>query len=427
MRNSKKYSIVLRFRGLFPSQLGRLAMHGARAGGDLSHVDSTRSSLNEQVMGSANWVTELQAEISEASRSNHGNAVAARKAKRRHKEMRELERAGLRDPWKFTCHGPLREGILTVNAKWFGGAGGRNWNPGQVRAFRERGISFLTKYFGDSCVYARIDCDEDALHFHFVIAAWNIKISANRGEQKLLQPSCHPLIASYEYAQDVAGEFFADLGLVRGQRRAEQTRAAKKLGLPKPKHAYHVPPQVWRAKQLHASMMEAARQELEEEALDKKAKSLEEREDALSGQEQRAQALQIGLQAIACGQLVWRAAKDDLPERLAFSKIAPKDVMQRSNLRDKIKPAYSTLLANARVVHIAIQKASAEKQAALELLYDDQIKLSDQLEARSAELLRDAKRLEEECQRVHSIPSRLLPEIITKYSLGNHAKRKVRR
>ncbi len=43
----------------------------------------------------------------------------------------------------------------------------------------------------------------------------------------LLRPSANPLIASYEHAQDIAGTFFQDIGLERGECRAAARREAK--------------------------------------------------------------------------------------------------------------------------------------------------------------------------------------------------------
>lgn len=106
-----------------------------------------------------------------------------------------------------------------MHHEWFGGAGAANWDSEKVAAFRVRAIAFLRDCFGETCVHARIDMDEEAPHVHFVLAAWHGKISASRGRQKLLQPSSHPLIADYELAQDAVTGFSADLGIMRGQRR----------------------------------------------------------------------------------------------------------------------------------------------------------------------------------------------------------------
>jgi hypothetical protein len=245
----KQYSVVLRFRGLYPHQLRRLKMHGDRKGGDLVHIDTERSKQNEILIGSECWIEDLEAAIASASASNLQSAVAARRAKQRPTEAEAMRAKGPLDPWARSKEGPLREGILTVGAKWFGGSGAEKWQPEKVAAFRDLGLDFLRTHFGNTCVHARIDCDEESLHFHFVVATWTTKTSANSGQQRLLQASSNPLFASYEYAQDLAGLHFAKLGLQRGANHAAVRREANAKSLPLPRPPKHVPPTRWRTEQ----------------------------------------------------------------------------------------------------------------------------------------------------------------------------------
>lgn len=234
------HSIVLRLKGLFPNQLGKFSMYAQRFGGDLSHIDETKSGLNEIVIGPPNWVKQLRAKIADASVANLGQEIAALRARQRPGDAKAVQARGPVDPWQFTRIGPLREGILTVHKAWFGGSGADRWDPKKVAAFRARGIAFLTESFGETCVHARIEHDEEALHFHFVLAPWHEKRSASRGRQRLLQPSSHPMLKSYELAQDIVADYFADLGLIRGERHAEARRAAKAKGEAVPPRPVHV-------------------------------------------------------------------------------------------------------------------------------------------------------------------------------------------
>lgn len=278
------YPVVLRFRGLYPHQLGRLKMHGDRKGGDLSHIDFEKSGLNQILMCTDTWIEDLKAEIQSVAACNLKEVIAARKARQRPTEAAALKKRGPVDPWAKSKEGPLREGILTASSKWFGGSGLEAWEPSKVAAFRDLAVAFLREHFGETCVHARIDMDEEAAHIHFVVAPWTEKHSKASGHQRLLQPSSNPLFASYEHAQNLAGEHFAKLGLTRGEKHAETRRKAKATNLPLPKPVHHVPPTRWRLEQKaqlkrvydglkarHAEIM-AAQAKLQEEQESFKAK-----------------------------------------------------------------------------------------------------------------------------------------------------------
>ncbi len=223
--------IVLRFASLFPRDLKRRDMHDKRIGGDLTHIRMDLSHLNTQPVGGLDWIERLHAEIEAAMEHNFEEEIAARERKGRFLEAERLRERGPADPWKFTREGPLREGIITVNKLWFGGTGHENWDPNRVEAFKQRATDFLLEHFPDGQLReVNIDEDEEALHFHFVVAVWVEKVSQNRGRQWLLQPSANPLLANYEYAQDRAGEAFLDLGIHRGERRAAAARQALAAG-----------------------------------------------------------------------------------------------------------------------------------------------------------------------------------------------------
>lgn len=153
----------------------------------------------------------------------------------------------------------MREVILTANRRWFDVAG-----EGSEARFEERAIAWLTEHFGEDCVHARADLDEEAYHIHAVI----VPRTKARDGRRVLQPSKHPMIRSYEDAQDSIGAWFAELGLVRGEKRAEAIRDATRhnariredaaQGVPDvllpelaevPKPRQHVSPRKWREAQ----------------------------------------------------------------------------------------------------------------------------------------------------------------------------------
>ncbi|MCC5972309.1 MAG: plasmid recombination protein [Pararhodobacter sp.] len=346
------YRIVLRLKGLFPNQLGRVQMHAKRAGGDLDHIDHSKTSLNEILIGPQDWVDQLRTRIARASEANLEEEVAACLIRKRPKDARMATTRGLKEPWKFTRHGPLREGILTVHHEWFGGAGAARWDPEKVAKFQNRAVAFLQECYGDICVHARIDMDEEAPHVHFVLAPWHEKISASRGRQQLLQPSSHPLIASYELAQDVVADFFADLGILRGERRAEAIRQARADALPLPSQPVHIPPADWRRQQ--ALNLAKARKAVEAEKA-----TVSERETRIAG-------LERGLESIAKCEIIYVAPTREHPERLERGVAFPKDRAIRDELKQALHTSHTDVMKYARALSGAAQSLLAEKQTALQ-------------------------------------------------------------
>ena len=261
--------IVLRFRGLWPHNLGRFKMHDQREGGDLSHVDQARSDGNRILFGEPDWIKALRSEIKKMSTLNHECHLDALTKKSRIAEAARVEETGPRQPWRQSVEGPLREGILSVSKAWFGGTGAARWDDGRIARFQEASLAFLRTHFpGQQLRYAVAHMDEEAYHIHFVVAVWTQKTTGNRGQQFLLRPGANPLLSSYEHAQDLAGEHFAAIGLERGAR-----RAAREAGTPPPQPRYHVPPSQWRARE---------RAKAEAEAADRRAASARDAEKYLS-------------------------------------------------------------------------------------------------------------------------------------------------
>ena len=148
--------------------------------------------------------------------------------------------------------------LVTVNKSWFGGSGVEEWDQGKVEDYREYAIAFLRTHFPDGqLLYVVSHSDEEAFHIHFVIATRDSKTTANRGEQIQLRAAANPILNSYEYAQDLAGEYFEQIGITRGERRVEARRQAKAEGSLVPERRHHTPPSEYREQERHKGQVDA--------------------------------------------------------------------------------------------------------------------------------------------------------------------------
>lgn len=251
---------VLAFKKLHPKDLGKFRMHDERRGGDLSHIDAAASAMNEVLHGAPGWIDQIRYEIRDARVNNHLEYVEALRQKSRHKDAAALSASGPSDPWRRVKDGPMREGILTVNKAWFGGTGQAHWDPQKIQAFKEAALAFLrTNFPDDQLRFVSAHHDEEAFHIHFVVLAWKLRTSENRGQQRLIEAAANPLLASYEHAQDLIGEALQPLGICRGVRRAEERRNAKWAGLTADHPRRHVPPSMYRQTEVSEGRAEAAR------------------------------------------------------------------------------------------------------------------------------------------------------------------------
>lgn len=244
-----KHPLVFGMRAIWPGQLARVEMHQTRTGGDLSHIRPGRTHLNQFLIGGPDWRERLEDDIRRASELNFRHAYAARRwARRRKKEAAEIRRNGPQDPWKRDrSEGPLREGVLTANRKFFEGDTPGFPSVDKENRFRAAALKFLTDQFGESCVAAWEDRDEEAYHIHFVIAPWVVSESKQAGKQRRLEPSSVPVVKSYEAGHDIAAEYFAGAGLVRGEKRAQARRDAFAAEAESELPAANVPCHEWRA------------------------------------------------------------------------------------------------------------------------------------------------------------------------------------
>ncbi|QPZ92325.1 plasmid recombination protein [Thioclava electrotropha] len=259
------YPIVMRMQGMHPRNLAGYEKHRMRRGGDHGHCERTLMAHNRRLIGSKTWAQDAWDEIQDMRHANHLLELEQLRRRRRKTELKNALFRGPRDPWRATRHGPLREIILTVNKEWFDkdlteffGESG----PTREMQFETRAKQWLLTNFGDDCVHARADLDETAYHIHAVI----IPRAVTTDGRRMLQPAVHPMIRSYEKAQDSVGEWFAAIGLRRGERRKQALREALKHNrkvrearangvadpgteIALPEHRDHVSPRKWRESQ----------------------------------------------------------------------------------------------------------------------------------------------------------------------------------
>ena len=261
---NRTYAVVLRFAGLHPSNLKRLEMHARRAGGDLGQCDPVKMEMQKTtppLIGGDNWVAETISKVEEMREANFADELDALIKRNRQKDLDRRIVEGPHDPWRPTRHGPMRELILTVNKDWFNADPAAVFDEGdehnqRIQDFERLGLEWLRHEFGDDVVYARADHDEAAYHIHAVILP-RVEIEMTRTDKKtgekrviatrrMLQPSKFEIIKDYEKAQDSVGEWFAPLGLVRGERRKDEFRRAMKAGEVPPPKRQHVHTALWR-------------------------------------------------------------------------------------------------------------------------------------------------------------------------------------
>lgn len=193
----------------------------------------------------------------------------------------------------------MREVIITAHAEWFEAAGDQTtWRGKMAKRRREKhfedlAIGWLTYNFGEDVVHARADRDEKTYHIHAVILP--------RGEdhhgRPMLIPSKHEAIRSYELAQDIAGVWFAQAGLVRGEARAFAARQAKAAGMKGPDPVHHKPTWKWRQEVAASLWAEHVGLRARSSALDTREKALGEAKEALDAESAAVEARSVAVGA----------------------------------------------------------------------------------------------------------------------------------
>ena len=260
-----RFPIVYRMKGLdLSGGLAGVRFHGERTGGDLSHItppelyeEEGRSAPVETFFDRegkeqtkpADWVKDIRREANEAAQENLVAQVKNLEAKGNKKGAARRQRQGPKPAFRQRkSSGPLRELVLSANAEYFQAEDGKpgHWNKKKVRDFYNKAVAFLKKEWGPALRYARLDLDEEAPHIHAVAAPWVETTTKGGAVQRMLTPRRHKGAEDAEKAQDRAGEWFASIGLKRGERRAQARREALARGDVPEHKKRHISPAQWR-------------------------------------------------------------------------------------------------------------------------------------------------------------------------------------
>lgn len=419
----KEFPVTLRFEEMFPNAAARMLMHAKRSGGPLDHVEMAFVDRNRIYVGE-DFAADVKAEILEMMHKNRDEEVAALIQNKRPKQARDRAELGLVDPWKASENGPLREAVLTANKDFFlalpgtpdhevmltygtdrlGNSVVNRLSKAKIEEFAEAGHEYFNTRFPGAIRHLRLDLDEEAPHFHALIVQRTEKTSGRRGKQLLIQPTSHPLLKSYEMAQDDAGEFFSSIGLVRGERTAKARREAREQGASAPAPTRNVSPREHR--EARARYIAEAEQEIEERSreLDRRevdafldemavgsasvlarhheveadlkiaeaneriaeADATSERaQQEMASAEKFGEALKTGVKAVEDRELDYRPATEKEAEGLAFGPAAPNDKTWRKRLAEAVRPAYDHIVGFARsLFHLRKKEAALERKAA---------------------------------------------------------------
>ncbi|MDX5382685.1 MAG: plasmid recombination protein [Rhodobacterales bacterium] len=363
----KTYPIVLRFAGLSPDNLRRLEMHAKRDGGDVGHCDPAKREAQKNakpLIGDEDWISKTLGKIHEMRMCNFADELDALEKRNRRKDLQRRVIEGPHDPWRPTRHGPLREVILTVNKEWFAADPVQFFDhdfktANREALFQRRALDWLRKEFGEDVVYARADRDEAAYHIHAVIMP-QVEVEITRRDLKtgqvrviakrqMLQPSKHAIIEDYEKAQDSVGEWFAPLGLVRGERHKEAFRKAIKAGKEPPKKRVHVRTAEWRRK-------EEIRLDTKAKDLDRKEAELELKKCLVIEREGEAESIISYADRVARGEVDPEADADKPSQQAPSKSIA-------SPAHDRARKVFVAALKRLRIG----ERSRAEKAAAARL------------------------------------------------------------
>ncbi|WP_375691444.1 plasmid recombination protein [Pseudooceanicola sp. LIPI14-2-Ac024] len=342
-QQNEKFRVVLRMRGMFPKDLAGYEAHRLRKGGDISHIDKTRSHLNRSFIGKETWAADAQDKIQEIRLQNFLDEVTALRKRKRKKDAERRLAEGPKDPWRATRHGPLREIILTANRAYFEDEVAEFFGENREAEFQACAENWLRKEFKGDIIHARVDRDETAFHVHAVLLPIErvemTRTNKKTGETKviavrqMLQPSKHDLIKDYEQAQDSAGAAFSVVNLQRGERRAAVIRQARAAGQPLPKRRYHARTSEWRAEQELKLEARKANLNEREKALDQRDGRLDTRDAALAVREAEIDSIDAAFEGVESGALTFDES-GDVPRLEATTpeeKLAPEParLMQR--------------------------------------------------------------------------------------------------
>ncbi|WHZ36531.1 hypothetical protein [Sagittula sp. MA-2] len=257
--------IVYHMEGWTPEQLIAFQDHHNRSGGDLEHCDENRKSENEQVHGTETWAEDFVAEVEFFSQLNMRHEAARAVERGRPGDAKKIRAAGPQAPWKASSElGVVRSVIVSADDSFFRQEGFEDFEGADFRdpkiceEFKQRAIEFMdSKVDRKYCLAMFWELDEQSPHLHAYYACWNVKDTKTKGIQRMLQPTDMKHFRNAEKAQTEIAEWFAPMGLDRGDDTAQQRRDAKAKGEVPPEKKKHVPPWLYR-RQMRAEALTAA-------------------------------------------------------------------------------------------------------------------------------------------------------------------------
>lgn len=362
--------LVLRAQRRTLADLSGYASHQARSGGDLRHVDTSRTALNRVLVGSDHPARDMRAAIDCIALKNLNEEVEGLRKTRGKKAAAERLRKGPAQPWDGKNAKPWTELVLSASPGWFRnpGQGPGQWNEARMEAFAERAEAVLRERFGDDLIHLSLHLDEETPHLHAAVLPTIEKRSKRRGRQRIVSHRQHEAFrepdpdpenilapgTSYERLQDEFASAFQGLGLDRGEPHAMRQRM-EGAKLPE-----HLSTGQWQARQAEAlrSVSEARQEAISaRQGADAQA-------EASRASRARSEALLAGVEALAAERLAYAPA-DERGERLVWGSQAPQADQDRRALKDRIRPAYQEVLGVGRRMHEAVRRLLAPREEAL--------------------------------------------------------------
>jgi len=258
-RSDGRFKAVCRAEPAVPKDVAGVVAHGNRTIGNVDHIVAAKADMKVMMIGDDSVARTIVEMSDDMAKFNRMSALSKRKFRNAKELNKAVESTPLKNPWRENrkSRGPLREGILSVRREFFEADDNTTdenrlsyvddsgeftvHDKQKYRNFFKASKEFLAETFGDDCIYARFDGDEQSGHVHFVLArVVDIEPTVRypRG-RRIFKITDHPLIGGngsekrgYELLQDAVGEFFEtrypEMNIIRGERRAEAKRQADK-------------------------------------------------------------------------------------------------------------------------------------------------------------------------------------------------------
>ena len=327
------FKVAYHMEGWEPEQLLAFQIHHNRSGGDLEHCDTEKKFENDVIHGSDTWAEEFIAEVEFASQMNMRHAAVSQAKAGRPGEAKKVRAAGPQKPWKKSgTLGPVRSVVLTADYEFFKQQGWEDFegadfrDPAVVEEFKQRAIAYMdSEVPREHCLYMVFETDEKTPHLHAYYAAWNVKETKGKGLQRMLQPTDMIHFRNAEKAQTSVAEWFAPMGLERGDEIAKKRREAKAAGEVPPAKKRHTPPWLYRRQQ-RAEFLSASEKARADIARSK-------------GRERAARDAEADAKKAAEAEAAEKKKSDEARQKLEAERIENERVLAEIRAEEKIREA----------------------------------------------------------------------------------------